>query len=117
MSTYATHGSELAEVGLDLVIADLGGEAADKDLSLARLGLLGVHLLVVDDVVAGSGHLLDGLRRTEHDECKATGAAGLWVCLNVNTLNVSVLAKVLAQLLWKGDKGLISKGGTNKGIN
>lgn len=100
----STYGSVLAEVGADLVVADLGGQSADKDLALARLGLLGVDLLVVDDVVAGRGHLLDGLRRTEHDERKATRAASLWVCLNVNTLNVSVLAEVFAQLLWRKEK-------------
>lgn len=95
----STHGSKLAEVGLDLIVADLGGESSDKDLALARLGLLRVHLLVVDDVVGDGGHLVDGLRRAEHDEREAPGTAGLWVCLDVNTLDVSVLAEVLTQLL------------------
>lgn len=94
-----THRSKLAEESLDLVIADLGRQATHKDLALARLGLLGIDLLVVDYMVACGGHLFDGLRRAEDNECKATGAASLWVCLNVNTIDVSVLAKVFPELL------------------
>lgn len=49
--------AELAEVVLDVVIAEVWLEAAHEDLAVPRLRLLGVNLLAVDDVVARVDHL------------------------------------------------------------
>lgn len=43
---------EFAEVGLDVVVAQVWLEAADEDLAVPRLRLLGVDLLAVNYVVA-----------------------------------------------------------------
>jgi hypothetical protein len=51
--------SVLREISLNLLIANLGNESTDKDLSGACLSLLRVDLLVVDDVITGSDNLID----------------------------------------------------------
>lgn len=94
-----THRAELAEERLDLVVADLGGEAADEDLAVAGLRLLRIDLLVVDDVLGRRRHLLNGLGRGVHDEREATAAPRLRIGFHIDALDLAVLAKVFAQLL------------------
>lgn len=68
---------------------------------MARLGLLGVDLLAVDDVLLGGADLVDRFRGGEHDEGESSGAAGLWVCLNIDAFDLTELAKMISQLLYK----------------
>lgn len=99
MENIRTYRAKLAEERLDLVVADLGGQAADKDLAVACLRLLRIDLLVVDDMLTGVGHLVDRFGRRIHDERESAAAARLRVGLHVDALDLAVLAKVLAQLL------------------
>lgn len=66
---------------------------------MARLGLLGVDLLAVDDVLIGGADLVDRFRGGEHDEGESAGTAGLWVCLNIDAFDLTELAKMISQLL------------------
>lgn len=95
----AAYVSELSEVSLDLIVADFRDQSSDEDLSGACLGLLWVDLLVVDDVITGSDNLVNGVGDLVDDECEPTRATGGGVCLDVDALNLSVLAEVIAELL------------------
>jgi hypothetical protein len=94
-----TYVAELTEVSLNFVIADLGDESSNEDLSGASLGFLGVNLLVVDDVITGSDNLVDGVGCLVDDESESARAPSGWVCLDVDALNFSVLAEVIAEFL------------------
>lgn len=89
----------MSEEGLNLVVADLWSQTAHENLAVASLGFLGVHLLVVDDVVSGNDDLVDGICLVVDDECEATGASGGGVGLDIYALNVAILTEVIAQLL------------------
>lgn len=89
----------MAEERLDFVVADFSGEAADKDLAVASLGLFGVDLLVVDDVLTGCCHFVQRIGRGVYDEGETTAAPGLRVGFDVDALNLTILTKVFAQLL------------------
>lgn len=78
---------------------------------MARLRLLRVHLLVVDDVVAGGDDLVDRVRALVHDEREAARAARVRVSLDVYALDITVLAKVFLQFLCSELGGLILVGG------
>ena len=54
LSPYRAHGGEVV---LDVVICHLRLQAAHEDLAVARLGLLRVHLLAIDDVLRLAQHL------------------------------------------------------------
>lgn len=89
----------MTEVSFNLIIADLRDQTANEDLSGARLGLLRVDLLVVDDVIASRDDFIDRVGDLVDDECEPSRATGGWVCLHVDALNLSVLAEVIAQFL------------------
>lgn len=91
--------AKLSEEGLDLLIADLGGQSTDEDLAVAGLGLLGVDLLVVDNMVAGGHDLVDRIGALVHDEGESSRAARVGVCLDVYALDLTVLAEVFLQFL------------------
>jgi len=94
-----TYVAKLSKVGLNLLIADLCGQTADKDLAMAGLGLLGVDLLAVDYVLIGGADLVNGLGVCEHDEGESSGPSGLGICLDIDALDLTIFAKVIAQFL------------------
>jgi len=91
----------LSKVGLNLIIADFWNESADKDLSGACLGFLGINLLVVDDVIASGNDFINGICLLVDDEGESTGTSSCRVCLDVDALNFAILTKVIAQFLCK----------------
>lgn len=102
-----TYVAKLSEEGLDLLIADLGGQSTDEDLAVAGLGLLGVDLLVVDNMVAGGHDLVDRIGALVHDEGESSRAARVGVCLDVYALDLTVLAEVFLQFLCGWAKGFV----------
>ena len=50
---------------LDVIVGHFGLQTADEDLAVTRLGLLGVHLLAVDDVLRFAQNL-----RSETGYCR-----------------------------------------------
>jgi hypothetical protein len=94
-----TYVSELSKVRLDLIVADFGNQSTDEDLSSACLGLLGVNLLVVNDVITGSDNFVDGIGDLVDDEGEASRTSSGGICLNVDALNLSVLSEVIAKFL------------------
>lgn len=108
-SLHLSYVSELSEVRLDLIIADLRNQSTNEDLASARLSLLRVNLLVVDDVIASSDDLIDGVSRLVDDEGEPSRASGGGVCLDVDALDLTILPEVIAEFLCeKGEENKVS---------
>lgn len=102
----STHVSELSEVSLNFIIADLRNQSADENLSGASLSLLGVNLLVVDDVITSLDDFVNGIGILVDDEGETARATGGRICLNVDAVNFSVLTKVITKLLCKDKRNI-----------
>merc|ERR1719458_1159054 len=87
---------ELSEIILDVLNRDsLGRKLADVDLALLGLGLLARDLLALDHVRLLSTRCIQTLGVLEDEECKSARASGVRVGLEVDVVDLAVLAKVL----------------------
>lgn len=96
---FQTHVSVLREISFNFFIADFGDKSSDEDLSSACLCLLWIDLFVVNNVIAGGDDFINGIGRLVDDESKATGSSSCWIGLDIDALNFTILAEVIAELL------------------
>jgi hypothetical protein len=104
-----THVAKLAKVSLNLIVTDFWSQSSDEDFSSASLRFLRINLLVVDDVITSCDDLVNGVSDLVDDEGESTWTTSGGVRLHVDALDLSVLSKVIAELLCKETRALINQ--------